>query len=219
MTNFSFELNTGLLKAAHVCASTEATRYYLNGVSIEPQGHEVCVVSTDGHRLFAARYEPLREGGNVLACEKFIIPSDVIKRALVGFKAETIHLRREGDTWFLGDLTFQPIDGTFPAWDRVFPSAATIAENLGTVAQFNPSYVADLAKVSKALNGTTRGAPTPAIHHCGQNPATITFEGFPHVAALIVPIMPKCDKTLPAGDLAARIDWIRAEPKAETAAA
>ena len=216
MTNFSFELDAGLLKAAHVCASTEETRYYLRGVLIEPQGDQVCVVSTDGHRLFAARYEPLREVGNVLAQENFLIPSDVIKRALVGFKAETIHLRREGDTWFLGDLTFQPIDGTFPAWDRVFPSTQTIVESLGTVAQFNPAYVADLAKVSKALNGTVRNAPTPAIHHCGQNPATVTFEGFPHVACLI---MPKREETLPAEDLAARVDWIRAEPQANSAAA
>ena len=204
MANLFFSLETATLKAALVCVSNEETRYYLRGVSIEPAGATVAIVSTDGHRLFAARYEPARDAATVFPVEKFLIPSDAIKRALTGYKAELITLRREGDTWFLGDITFQPIDGVFPEWSRVFPSGDTLRESLGTVAQFNPAYVADMGKIAKAL-APGKGTMTPQFHHCGNNPAFVTFPGR---GDLFCVVMPMRGETMPAHDLDALRDKI-----------
>jgi len=197
MTDFAFELEAATLKAALVCVSSEETRYYLRGVSIEPTGASVAIVSTDGHRLFAARYEPARDAATVLPVEKFLIPADVIKRALSGYKAELITLRRQGGTWFLGAMTFQPIDATFPDWPRVFPSGDTVRKSLGTVAQFNPAYMADMGKIAKALL-PGKQTMTPQIHHCGDNPALVTFPGREDLVCLVMPMR---GKTLPASDL------------------
>ena len=199
MANFSFSLEAATLKAALVCVSNEETRYYLRGVSIEPTGATVAIVSTDGHRLFAARYEPARDAATVLPVENFLIPGDAIKRALTGYKAELINLRREGETWFLGDITFQPIDGTFPDWSCVFPSEDTLRKSLGTVAQFNPAYMADMGKVAKALV-PGKQTMTPQIHHCGNDPAFVTFPGRDDLFCLVMPMrgetMPACDLLL-----------------------
>ena len=204
MANFSFSLEAATLKAALVCVSNEETRYYLRGVSIEPTGASVAIVSTDGLRLFAARYEPARDAATVLPVENFLIPGDAIKRALTGYKAELINLRREGETWFLGDITFQPIDGTFPDWSCVFPSEDTLRKWLGTVAQFDPAYMADMGRIAKALS-PGRAAMTPQLHHCGDNPAFVTFPGR---GDLFCAVMPLRGETMPAHALGALRDKI-----------
>lgn len=213
MASFFFSLETATLKAAMVCTSSEETRYYLRGVSIEPEGAGVAIVSTDGHRLFAARYEPARDAATVFPAEKFIIPSETIKKALVGYKAETITLRRDGDVWFLGDMTFQPIDGVFPEWRRVFPSEETLRDALGTVAQFNPAYMADMGKVAKAL-APGKHTMTPQIHHCGQNPAFVTFPGRDDLFCLVMPMR---GETMPAHDLLLMRDRVAGNAKAAAA--
>ena len=187
MANLNFPIETAILKSALVCASTEETRYYLRGVHIEPQMHELNIVSTDGHRLFCARIEPQREAHYGMPTEPFIIPSEAVKKALVGYKANYIYARREGDTWFLGDITFTPVDGTFPQWRRTFPTQQTLAENLGHVAQFNPAYMADLAKIGKALS-LNRVPLMPHVHHCAENPAIVTFSGREDLFCLVMPM-------------------------------
>ena len=204
MANFHFFLEAATLKAALVCVSNEETRYYLRGVSIEPTGASVAIVSTDGLRLFAARYEPARDAATVLPVENFLIPGVAIRRALTGYRAELINLRREGDTWFLGDITFQPIDGTFPNWPRVFPSDDTLRKWLGTVAQFDPAYMADMGRIAKALS-PGRAAMTPQLHHCGDNPAFVTFPGR---GDLFCAVMPLRGETMPAHALGALRDKI-----------
>ena len=52
MTNAKITINPKYLKAAMICASTEGTRYYLNGVHFIITRDWVRLVSTDGHRAF-----------------------------------------------------------------------------------------------------------------------------------------------------------------------
>jgi hypothetical protein len=98
---------------------------------------------------------PPAPGGCDHPAEPFIVPTDAIKKALTGYKGLGIQLERTGDVWTLGDVTFKPVDGTFPDWRRVAPTQKTISEDLGKIAQFNPAYVADMGKVAKAV------APAP----------------------------------------------------------
>lgn len=55
----------GVLLAANVCASTEATRYCLNGVYVVRDAQSLYVVSTDGHRLFEWSADTRIEPGNL----------------------------------------------------------------------------------------------------------------------------------------------------------
>jgi hypothetical protein len=188
MTDFLFSIPTDVLRAALVCVSSEETRYYLRGVHVEPDADDVVLVSTDGHRLFCGRC-PLPPAGAITPADPFIVPTDAIKKALTGYKGLGIQLQRTGDIWTLGDITFKPIDGTFPDWRRVAPTQKTISEDLGKIAQFNPAYVADMGKVAKAVVPTTRGAVAlPIIHHMGSGPAFVTFSGREDLFALLMPM-------------------------------
>lgn len=188
MTNFSFSIPTDVLRAALVCVSTEETRYYLRGVNVQPDADDIVLVSTDGHRFFCGRCPP-PPAGAITPAAPFIVPTDAIKKALTGYKGLAIYLERAGDVWTLGDVTFKPVDGTFPDWRRVAPTQKTISEDLGKIAQFNPAYVADMGKVAKAVAPTTRGAVAlPIIHHMGSGPSVVTFPGREDLFALLMPM-------------------------------
>jgi len=210
MTDFSFSVPTDVLRAALVCVSTEETRYYLRGVHVEPDADDVVLVSTDGHRLFCGRC-PLPPAGAVTPAEPFIIPTETIKKALTGYKGLGIHLTRTGDVWTLGDVTFRPVDGTFPDWRRVVPTQKTISDDLGKIAQFDPAYIGDMGKVCKALVG----AGKPVIHHMGGNPSMVTFPGREDLFCLLMPMRADMLDTAELGFLLAHV----AQNKAATLAA
>lgn len=171
MSIFTIEIPVDLLKAAHACVSTEETRYYLNGVFVDPRGW---LVSTDGHRLFAARISGI-EG--TLPAEGVIIPRDTIKKALTGYNKNIPTITLDDKT--LGDIVCAFVDGTFPQWERVVPKSFN-----GETAQFNPAYVGDFAKIAKTL-GLSNGYAE--IHHNGDSPAGVTF-GRPDCFAVLMPV-------------------------------
>ena len=176
MTDFSIALNAGIMRAALICTSDEATRYYLNGVSIEPNPCDLRVVSTDGHRLFCARVD------DTTAPEKFLIPKDALARALKGYKHSVLYISREGNLWRAGDVVFTPIDGVFPdSWPRVIPQdpPATL-----TATQFNPANLVDMKKIAEALNGKGSIA---SIYQDGMNPALVTFGAREDCLAVVMP--------------------------------
>jgi DNA polymerase-3 subunit beta len=172
MTNETIiTVNADLLRAALICASTEQTRYYLNGVYVDPLGY---LVSTDGHRMFCGKIDI----SDVPAFTGWIIPSDVIKRALTGYKFPALTITPTQ----CGDIACHPVDGTFPEWRRVIPQG----DLSGVAAQFNPAYVADLGKIGKLLGG--KGSLPAHIHHNGDAPAGVTFPAYPCAFAVLMPI-------------------------------
>ena len=171
-TTTAIEVPTAYLKAALVCASTEQVRYYLNGVYVDPKGF---LVSTDGHRMFCGRIDL----AGVPAFDGWIIPRDVIKRALTSYKDETITIAPDR----VGDIACQPIDGTFPDWRRVVPT-----ELSGENAQFNPAYIADLGKIGILLRGKRKNSLDAHIHHNGEAPAAVTFPEIDGAFAVLMPI-------------------------------
>jgi hypothetical protein len=176
MTDFSMELNADILRAALVCTSREETRYYLKGVSIEPNPRDLRVVSTDGHRLFCARLDVS------VNAERFLIPKDALAKALKGYKFPMLIVSREGNLWRAGDIVFTPIDGVFPeSWPRIMPSDFP-PEPVHAV--FNPEYLVDMVKIAVALDG--KGA-FPTIHANGQNPALVTFGERDDCCAVVMP--------------------------------
>lgn len=168
----SINVPTATLKAALLCASTEKVRYYLRGVYVDPKGF---IVSTDGHRMFCGKIDL----ADVPAFDGWIICRDVLKRALTGYKAETITIAPDR----VGNSLCQPIDGTYPDWRRVVPP-----ELSGVTAQFNPAYIADLGKMGDLLRGKRKGSLAAHIHHNGEGPAAITFPEIDDCFAVLMPI-------------------------------
>jgi DNA polymerase III sliding clamp (beta) subunit (PCNA family) len=168
------------LRAALICTSTEETRYYLQGVSIEPNPRDLRVVSTDGHRLFCARV------AGTTVPEKFLIPKDALARALKGYKHSHLYITREGNLWRAGDDVFLPIDGAFPdSWPRIIPQDPP---NTLTAAQFNPANLVDMKKIAEALNGKRSVA---SVYADGENPALVTFGAREDCLAVVMPMRNK----------------------------
>lgn len=165
---------TAILKAALICASTEQGRYYLCGVYVDPEGF---LVSTCGHRMFVGKIDL----SDVPAFDGWIIPSDAIKRALTGYKADTITIAPDR----VGAIMCAPVDGFYPDWRRVVPNADGLT---GETAQFNPAYIADMGKIGVILRGKRRNSLDAHIHHNGEGPAAITFPEIDHAFAVLMPI-------------------------------
>jgi DNA polymerase-3 subunit beta len=168
----SIEVPTATLKAALICASTEQVRYYLCGVYVDPKGF---LVSTDGHRAFVGKIDLT----GVPEFDGWIICRDALKRALTGYKADTITISPDR----VGDITCQPIDGTYPDWRRIVPD-----ELSGETAQFNPAYIADMGKIGDLLIGKRKNSLSAHIHHNGEAPAAITFPEVDDSFAVLMPI-------------------------------
>jgi len=169
-------LNVAFIKAAILFTSTEETRYYLKGVHLLRRGAHLRIAATDGHRLFVAA-QNLDEPG---ADFDIILPREALKKALTGVSAKTEFLalelergeragREQVTRATFNDVSMSPIDGTFPAIDRVLPDANAIS---GEAASFNPLYLADIGKAAKILCGNVNGFH---LGHNGISPALVSF--------------------------------------------
>ena len=180
-------LNVDFLKAALLFASDEETRYYLKGVHLLRRADHLRITATDGHRLFCAA-QTLDEPGDDF---DIILPRDGLKKALTGLHRTTEFLGldlergeragREAVTRAtLNDVGMAPIDGTFPAIERVVPDANSIS---GEVAAYNPLYLADIGKAAKILAGNVN-----AFHlgHNGGSPALVSFDAAAGAAFAVV---------------------------------
>lgn len=119
-----------LIDRTKFAMSTEDTRYYLNGIYLhatESAGVRVLrAVSTDGHRL--ARFEmPLPDGAETMP--GIIVPRKTVAelRKLLDEAADTVRVSlSENKIRFTFDhirLTSKLVDGTFPDYQRVIPTA------------------------------------------------------------------------------------------------
>lgn len=175
------------LKAISAFASTEATRYYLNGVLLTVDANGAEYVATDGHRLAARRIDLPKDAERNTLVGSWIIPLDICK----GFKFTkhgvadgTAHDAGNGEIKLVGpDSTarlFKPIDGTFPDWRRVVP--AEISGSLEHLA-FNGAYLNSVWKLGADLD-----IGKPFAQYNGEGPSVFTFDDDASVFALLMPL-------------------------------
>jgi len=174
MTTFTFDIRA--LKATAIAASTEQTRYYLNGVCIEHSPNGPIFIATNGHMLIASTQKWLVENPATFA--PVIIPMSLIKRIKINRKIEqatmTIEHKEGGailiSIYYAGATYAEnSIDGTFPDWRRVLPQSGD-----GTVSQYNPAYLADFAEAGRVLAGGKCDVAV-AISYNGSSPALVRF--------------------------------------------
>jgi DNA polymerase-3 subunit beta len=157
MTIATLDLN--ILRAANMAASTEQTRYYLNGVCVELTATATTYIATDGHILFAYRQEIAND-----LIGTWIIPSTIIKQIKTNKHNPYVTLSRVDDT-STGSvhlklengiaLVFEPIDGTFPDWRRVIPRNASdqgYKPKDGSGIGYDPTLLARLWKAGDIIS-------------------------------------------------------------------
>ena len=120
----------GLIDRTGFAASTEETRYYLNGIYLHTTEHEgvpvLRAVATDGHRL--ARVEVPRPAGAEDMPGGVIVPRKAVqelRKLLEGEDGDvSISLSETGIRFVIGsvELTSKLIDGTYPDYERVIPT-------------------------------------------------------------------------------------------------
>lgn len=177
---------TDLLKAALFCASSEESRYYLRGVHFSTTGH---MVATDGHRMFVARL-------NEQPAADVIVPIDDVKAALklAGARAQEIEIDLAANK--IGQISFQPVDGTFPNWRAVVPTGEENPSNKPELndgpenVHFNHAYIGDLAKMGKTLDGASMLHPRSASHPC-----LVTFGERADCFAVLMPMRRAVDRS------------------------
>lgn len=185
MTSISISINAGFIDAAMQCISKEETRHYLKGVFLDARGF---VVGTNGHMAFAGRcndafkLQDVRPAYDVHSqnLAGIIVPSDaVVQVGKAAGRSKGIHYTVERDAtglwWILygnARVHFAPVDGSFPEWTRIIPTAP---ETL-VAGHYQPQYIAALGKMAQALrDGKKDGACQFRLHQNGENPALVTF--------------------------------------------
>jgi DNA polymerase-3 subunit beta len=113
-----------LIESTHFSMANQDVRYYLNGMSIETEGHEIRSVATDGHRLAICKISndslslPTRQvivpRKGILEIIRLLDPVDEDIQVYLGSN----HIRIV-DTGF--SFTSKLVDGRFPDYRRVLP--------------------------------------------------------------------------------------------------
>lgn len=132
-TNFSMKRDElkDVIDRTQFAASTEETRYFLNGLYIHPKDEGetkvLRIVATDGHRL-ACVESPLPEGAENM--QGVILPRKTvaeIRKLLDDTTAESVQISLSDSKvrFTLEDVTLASklIDGTYPDYERVIPTS------------------------------------------------------------------------------------------------
>jgi hypothetical protein len=180
-------IKTDYLKVAVLFASTETTRYYMNGVHVTGTATDYQLVSTCGVNMFVARQcvdEDMAENDTDFA---FTIPTDTCKLAIkAAGRAETISLKVAGGVFTIAGIQFTPIGGSFkqsetdacmfPDWQRVVPQSVD-----GVLQQFDTKQIALWERARKILKDI------PSIHHNSNGPAILAFSD-ENIFGLLMPM-------------------------------
>ena len=131
-TNFEMKREElkDVIDRTQFAASTEETRYYLNGLYIHPKDEGetkvLRIVATDGHRL-ACVESPLPDGA--ASMQGVILPRKTvaeIRKLLDDTSAESVKIALSDSKvrFTMDDITLASklIDGTYPDYERVIPT-------------------------------------------------------------------------------------------------
>jgi len=203
----TLEVPANVIKALLLSAGKQDVRYYLNGLCVDTSqaaDGRLYAVTTDGHRMTVsnwAQYVRDADGNttppSALPFSEIIIPRELleaVKPAKIG-KTEfdvKIHVSANSVTVTgATTATGMPVDGKFPEYRRVLPQAIS-----NETAQFNPDYLADLAKAQELLNGKKRERFLRLAHN-GSGPALAELDSDKTFAIVMPQRADKAD--IPAG--------------------
>jgi len=127
LTDVSAPLLLGLLDRVHFAASTDETRYQLNGVYVKTEGDNLMMVATDGHRLALATQEGSADGLG----RGVIVPRRGVTelRKILDKQEEMVSVGVHSDMFYMraGDIMVSAslVSGEFPDHNQVIPKETT----------------------------------------------------------------------------------------------
>jgi DNA polymerase-3 subunit beta len=162
-----------LLSKPAFAISTEATRYYLNGILLHDTGAGLAAVATDGHRL--ARV--ILPGATGLSQDRrLIVPRPamrVLLKLLADRDVELLTLRRSASLIEITSTAFsfisKLIDAEYPAYERLVPASTNNTAIVDHVALVQAvARIAAVASDNKRspLIGLTWKTPDKALQLC-----------------------------------------------------
>ena len=163
------QINIKLLKAVALAASTEQTRFYLNGVYVQQVSENtVHLAGTDGKIAIMAREHISDQPINPALQKGVIVPLELLNRIKLNRHADYATLTIDGanvSIAYNASVTTAPlIDATYPDYRRIVPKTFD-----GTTAQYDPDQLAVFKKARKALGGDG----VPVLTYNGQGPAHV----------------------------------------------
>jgi hypothetical protein len=195
------DVSARMFYAALSFVSTEETRYYLNGVAIEPHPEKgALLVATDGHRMIVLHDEAGYAGRKViLPADKALV--DALKRAtkdgdirLLIDKEGVVSLPRADYRAEKNRL----IDGTFPDWPRVAaPVRRALAAGKRANPAFNPALIASFMKVCERLGMKDHNPAIRIVAPAANEAALVLFKDVPHAFGLLMPMRAFVGNLLP----------------------
>ena len=202
-------LDANLVRIAYAFASTEETRYYLNGVNVEPapNGDGAVITATDGHRLFSAidRSAMIDPDAKPFVLQ---VPKDALKlcrpkkdarRIIVNHATLTATIHAV-DSDIVGDVQqTKPvsapfdciIDGTFPDWRRVMPGQLDATASTSFEGKYLASFAAAGDELAKHEFNGANITTTQILSASTNAPAWIRWSGIDDAFGVLIPrIMP-----------------------------
>lgn len=198
-------VNADLFRATALFVSTEATRYYLQGVYIAPHAAGGAVlVATDGHRLLAAHdVDGTCTAPAIVKLDK--VGLSACKRGKNDIPARRVTLADgESRAWILSDgkqVAFSDdaiVDGAFPGWRRVLPRAGSNTPDADTltVGAYNAEYLATFGAAAKIINDSR--TPAISIRHGVHNGPAFIGVGSDIAFGVLIPTRVDGDTDRPA---------------------
>lgn len=186
-------VNADLFRLAAAAVSKEETRFYLQGVHIEPLAEGgVVMVSTDGHRMIVVH------DADGFADDRMLVKLNpatmtATKQGKKETLARTIAIDGNAKTATVMQyelpiaVNFDAIiDGTFPDWRRVVPMDARESADAAPVC-LDPAYMTAMGTVGAEVARLFGGTPAVLFHHAKKwDPIAVRF-GDDRIFGVIMP--------------------------------
>lgn len=199
-----------LVRVAAMFVSTEETRYYLNGVYFcKAKRGGVYIISTDGHRMsigYDAKGKIDKPATIRFPVEflKHLTPKrEIIMLHIDGLLASIVAVDKKGkpDKKAVAVCSTVVIDGTYPEWRRVVPTADDLTRCHGS---FSTKYLADYKAVLTAL-GIGGVGPVNIVGATPDSPHRVHISGVDNWFGVLMPMRYDGKTDIPA--------WFDAAPK------
>jgi len=198
-------VDANLFRLVYATVSRDDTRYYLNGVSIEPHPEQGAImVSTDGHRMLIAHDEDGHcEEKIIVKLPNYALPLCKHKTMFGSSRRLEIDHEEKGQAKIVlvkpsreegGAPEYEDliscynvlISGSFPDWRRVVPDLSQDT-NSSIAAGFNTKYLKEFGQIGVDI-AKTLGCTASFIMHkrSGLEPAIIRWLGASNIFAILM---------------------------------
>jgi DNA polymerase III sliding clamp (beta) subunit (PCNA family) len=196
-------VDANLFRLVNTTIGKDETRYYINGVSIEPHPEAGAImVATDGHRMLVAYDENgICEEKIIVKLPKYALAECKAKLGTsklleidhdVAGSAKVINVTGKNDDKKFEDVLIAYnvlIDGTFPDWRRVVPDLAS-DEAPATAVGFNTKYLKEFGALGLEISNTIDGAGPAFVLHkpSATSPTIIRWSGARNIFGVFMPM-------------------------------